>query len=540
LTGRNLTHTITAAAYARTGAATVNLSDVQSFVLLAGGAHDTINVRGNPTTQFLSQFDIFGGPGNDVFNFDIAADQPAGNGNIAVLDGGADLDRLRGPNSATAWNINGANGGDLGSVARFVAIENLVGGLAADTFVIAAGAGLSGAIDGGGGVNTLDYSAFNGDSGDGASSALVARYSGDGNADDAVGGNNGTLVGGVTFVDGRVGQAFSFDGVDDYVQVPNAVSLESVAISVEAWMNSTTPVNNSYVVAKGASGDTAASYALYVQGGGLAFYIFDGVNYVESPYSDPGIWDGNWHHVVGTFDGATVRLFVDGVEIGEGTPTLVQIGYALPTSSDLFIGSYQGDAAHPFQGLIDEPAVYNRALSSAEIQTLAFAGNAGQVSSVVVNLPLGTATGLTGGIARIQNVIGSSANDILVGNGGNLLTGGTGRDVLIAGTLASNLEGGADEDILIGGTTDYDRNPAALLAILAEWTRTDGINDDYAARVANLTSGTNGAPMLNDITVRSNGRANTLGGNAGLDFFFANLDRDMLDSDLLTEELIEL
>jgi hypothetical protein len=112
--------------------------------------------------------------------------------------------------------------------------------------------------------------------------------------------------------------------------------------------------------------------------------------------------------------------------------------------------------------------------------------------------------------------------------------------VLIAGTLASSLEGGADEDILIGGTTDYDRNPAALLAILAEWTRTDGINDDYAARVANLTSGTNGAPILNDITVRSNGRANTLGGNAGLDFFFANLDRDMLDSDVLTEELIEL
>ena len=74
---------------------------------------------------------------------------------------------------------------------------------------------------------------------------------------------------------------------------------------------------------------------------------------------------------------------------------------------------------------------------------------------------------------------------------------------------------------MIGGTTDYDRDAAALMAIMAEWTRTDA---DYASRVANLKNGANGAPLLNATRVRSNGGGNTLNGNAGLDFFFANLD----------------
>ena len=156
---------------------------------------------------------------------------------------------------------------------------------------------------------------------------------------------------------------------------------------------------------------------------------------------------------------------------------------------------------------------------------------------VVVNLRLGTASGLTGGIANIQNVVGSAGDDILVGNGGNVLTGGAGRDVLIAGASASILFGGDGDDLLIGGTTDYDRDAAALLAVRAEWARR---NADYATRVANLSNGTNGAPRLDDTTVRANGRRNTLTGNAGRDLFFNNRNRDVLDRDPLTEDFVPI
>ena len=62
----------------------------------------------------------------------------------------------------------------------------------------------------------------------------------------------------------------------------------------------------------------------------------------------------------------------------------------------------------------------------------------GYVGPVVVDLPLGSATGFAGGISNIENVDGGIGNDILVGNGGNVLTGGTGYNLLIAGPRKAN------------------------------------------------------------------------------------------------------
>src|SRR4051812_262251 len=60
---------------------------------------------------------------------------------------------------------------------------------------------------------------------DPAPSGLVAWWTGDGNALDALGGNNGLLEGGTGFAPGKVGQAFSLDGIDDRVRVPNSAAL---------------------------------------------------------------------------------------------------------------------------------------------------------------------------------------------------------------------------------------------------------------------------------------------------------------------------
>ena len=81
-------------------------------------------------------------------------------------------------------------------------------------------------------------------------------------------------------------------------------------------------------------------------------------------------------------------------------------------------------------------------------------------TGVYANLLTGEASGLLGGINRIQNVTGSSFDDILVGNGGNVLNGGAGRDLLIAGAKPSILYGGNDEDILIGAPPPMTRTSA--------------------------------------------------------------------------------
>jgi hypothetical protein len=159
-------------------------------------------------------------------------------------------------------------------------------------------------------------------------------------------------------------------------------------------------------------------------------------------------------------------------------------------------------------------------------------------TSVLVDLQTGSATGVSGGIVNIQNVTGGTGGgagvyNILIGNGGNVLTGGDGRrNLLIAGATASTLVGGNDDDILIGGTTAYDTEAglASLQAIMNYWSST---TDDYATRVGNLLSGT-GVLLLDATVVHNNGGDNTLMGNHGgageMNLFFG-LDPTMETTD---------
>src|SRR5213592_4188082 len=66
---------------------------------------------------------------------------------------------------------------------------------------------------------------------------MISWWPGEGNADDIQDGNNGTLVGGATFAPGMVGQAFSLDGVNDWVEAPDADNLDlSSQITIDAWI----------------------------------------------------------------------------------------------------------------------------------------------------------------------------------------------------------------------------------------------------------------------------------------------------------------
>jgi len=156
--------------------------------------------------------------------------------------------------------------------------------------------------------------------------------------------------------------------------------------------------------------------------------------------------------------------------------------------------------------------------------------------NVLVDLALGSATGVGGSVSNIQNITGGAGSNILVGNGGNVLTGGTGRNVLIAGATGSRLIGGGTDNILIGGTTAYDMDLASLQAIMDYWAG----SDDYNTRVANLTTG-NGVPLLDATTVTGNGGGNTLMGGPGLDLFYGNMGLDtIMNWDSATETFISV
>ena len=156
-------------------------------------------------------------------------------------------------------------------------------------------------------------------------------------------------------------------------------------------------------------------------------------------------------------------------------------------------------------------------------------------NNVIVNLRMNQASGVGGGVWNIQNVIGGNTlpggppglYNVLVGDGGNILIGGTGRrNLLIAGPLGrapSSLIGGNDDDILIGGSTAWDTDPnwrVAFTSLMAEWTRLDL---DYFQRVNHIIGGggLNGSYVLNPQTVFNNGGGNVLVGHK---YGFANRD----------------
>ena len=139
-------------------------------------------------------------------------------------------------------------------------------------------------------------------------------------------------------------------------------------------------------------------------------------------------------------------------------------------------------------------------------------------------------------------VRGGQGDDFISGGDGNdLLAGGNGRDFLVGGLGGDLAIGNNNDDILVGGVYSQGRDPAAIRAVLAEWTRTDLA---YADRVANLTNGTglNGGFVLNNTTVFDDNAFDILLGLRGLDWFHANDSQDLTDqrsNELLTTPEID-
>jgi len=192
--------------------------------------------------------------------------------------------------------------------------------------------------------------------------------------------NHGTLNGGPARISGRFGRSLRFDGVDDNVFIPRSATLEPATVTVEGWVRAgASPGTFRHIVSQGAYSCEVASYGLTTgAGGGIGFYVSNGSDdfLALSPEAPATVWNGAWHHVAGTYDGATVRLFVDGAEVGTGTATAIPIGYGLPNPAGL-LGAFGGTCSLNWAGDLDAPRVWGRALSAEELAASAAMGAPG-------------------------------------------------------------------------------------------------------------------------------------------------------------------
>jgi hypothetical protein len=182
--------------------------------------------------------------------------------------------------------------------------------------------------------------------------------------------NNGIAYGSIQENRGiNEGPCAFFDGTDDYILINNSPSLEPEQLTVELWAKATQQNGSfSYLLSKGSSYCDWSSYAMYTDtNGGICFYIHGVDQVVKSPNPGPSIWDGQWHHIVGTYDHETIRLYIDGQEYQQGTDGNVNISYNLTTGNNLIIGNYIGSCTLPFSGYIDNVLIWNRALTDDEV-----------------------------------------------------------------------------------------------------------------------------------------------------------------------------
>jgi len=176
-------------------------------------------------------------------------------------------------------------------------------------------------------------------------------------------GNNGTISGATWTTSGKYGGALSFNGTSSTVTIKNSPSLDlTTGMTLEAWVNPTT-VSSAWrdVIYKGNDNyfleATSANKKLPGAGG-----TFGGAN--VATYGTSALATNTWTYLTETYDGATLRLYVNGVQVS----SMAQTGNILTSTNALQIG---GDSNYGqyFKGLIDNVRIYNTALTPSQIQT---------------------------------------------------------------------------------------------------------------------------------------------------------------------------
>ncbi|HEX3131761.1 MAG TPA: LamG domain-containing protein [Thermoanaerobaculia bacterium] len=202
-----------------------------------------------------------------------------------------------------------------------------------------------------------------------APSGLAAWWPGDGNGRDVQAGQDGAVRGGTGFAAGRSASAFRFDGIDDRVEIPNFGSFTRFTTQAWVYREGATNTRESLISYK----ETGCGFVFSLNEDGtsqrprLWVYVNSVWRFAEGALPIPL---ERWTHLAGSYDGQEIRVYVDGV-LAAATPA---VGNMTQCNQRVALGARSSFDQHFFPGRIDEAAIFDRALTVAQIQALSAAG----------------------------------------------------------------------------------------------------------------------------------------------------------------------
>jgi hypothetical protein len=239
------------------------------------------------------------------------------------------------------------------------------------------------------------------------STDLVSYYKFDGDADDSVGTNDGTVTGPTNSASyGKINQGYSFDGTDDYIDIKggffDSTTLTSGTMNIWFNLNGNTPVTlDSLISAVGGSGRYI--YLRFASSTLIGCGLRNGEGSDISEITSNAWSTTGWYMITMTWDSSGTEMFINGVS--KGTSNYAS-GWTSGDSYGAGIGSKWKGTGWFLQGYLDEGSFWSRTLTSTELTELYNSGN---------GLQYPFTTGWTGnllGILNPSNIMGVSVKNL--------------------------------------------------------------------------------------------------------------------------------
>lgn len=210
------------------------------------------------------------------------------------------------------------------------------------------------------------------------SNGLVSVYKAESNANDSVGSYNGTSYGGLTYVSGKSGNAFSLNGTTAYVDMGDVLDVGLNSWSYSMWFNTAVSTTEQHLFSKALAGGLTGRFSASLQNDKVKFFLETngGVAFIETLNS---ISINTWYNVVFVVDRSSVLdIYLNGTLQSVNRTGVLNIApysasnfnTTCPFRFGCYTASDNTTALPSFNGKFDEFGIWNRVLTQSEITEL--------------------------------------------------------------------------------------------------------------------------------------------------------------------------